>query len=157
IRAVGLIGGGEDPRVHAASLGTPAKAVEFLRGEERRRIREMRQIVITSTNNVPIRGEHGVEGGPHRYSAEPGEGGVVVSQQTRQGQVGIARPVLDADGKELVDAHGHRIITDEEDEVEGIVLLRKGQQSLPALQALEEKIKDLNENPGKLLPGVRIE
>lgn len=157
IRAVGLIGGGEDPMVHAASLSSPAKAVEYLRAEERRRIREIRQIVITSTNNVPIRVEHVVEGGPHRYDEELGREGVIVGHQTRQGQVGIARPVVDALGREVLDEQGRRILVDEADEVLGIVLLRKGQESLPAIKALEAKVQELNDFPGKMLPGVRIE
>src|SRR5262249_3390441 len=44
---------------------------------------------------------------------------------------------------------------DEDDVVQGVALLRKGQESLPALRYLEAKINELNE-PGHLLPGVKI-
>src|SRR5439155_9244294 len=40
---------------------------------------------------------------------------------------------------------------------QGIVLLRKNEDSLPALRDVEAKVKELNESPGQLLPGVRIE
>ena len=36
------------------------------------------------------------------------------------------------------------------------MLLRKGEQSLPALKDVEELVKKLNETPGRLLPGVKI-
>ena len=45
---------------------------------------------------------------------------------------------------------------DEDDVVQGIVLLRKGQESLPALRDVLAKIDELNK-PGHLLPGVKIE
>ncbi|MBN9120022.1 MAG: efflux RND transporter permease subunit, partial [Planctomycetes bacterium] len=44
---------------------------------------------------------------------------------------------------------------DEDDVVQGIVLLRKGQESLPALRDVMAKIDELNRS-GKLPPGVRI-
>ena len=37
------------------------------------------------------------------------------------------------------------------------MLLRQHEQSLPALHDVKEKVKELNENPGQLLPGVKIE
>ena len=45
---------------------------------------------------------------------------------------------------------------DQEDVVQGIVLLRKGEESLPALADVKAKIKELNENPGALLPDVKL-
>src|SRR5581483_9321454 len=44
---------------------------------------------------------------------------------------------------------------DQDEVVEGIVLLRKGQESLPALRDVQARIEELN-RPGHLLPGVRI-
>jgi len=46
---------------------------------------------------------------------------------------------------------------DEPEKVQGIVLLRKGEYSLPALHDLEHKIKKLNESSARMLPGMKIE
>ncbi len=157
VRGIGLIGGGEDPMVYAMSLPSPRKAAEYLRTEERRRIREIRQIVITATNNAPIRVEHVVQGGHRRLDDDLGKEGVVIGYQTRQGKMSLSRPRLDAAGGELIDESGQRLIENEDDTVQGIILMRKGQQSLPTLQGVEEKIAELNDTPGRLLPGVKIE
>ncbi len=45
---------------------------------------------------------------------------------------------------------------DSEDVVEGIVLLRKGEKSLPALADVKAKVEQLN-RPGELLPGVKLD
>ena len=75
----------------------------------------------------------------------------------RLGQVGVCRPKLDAKGREVKDAQGNVEWLDEDDKVQSIVLLRQHEQSLPALHDIKEKVKELNENPGQLLPGVKIE
>ena len=157
IRGIGLIGGGEDPMAYAATHFTdPIEAAAYLRSEERRRIGEIRQIVITATNNVPIRVEHVVEGGPSHAEAELGKKGVVVGHHTRQGKISFAHPQLDVDGKEVL-TNGQRTVIDEDEKVQGIILLRKGEKSLPTLEAARERIRELNETPGWLLPGVQIE
>src|SRR5262249_23163668 len=46
---------------------------------------------------------------------------------------------------------------DEDEIVQGLVLLRKGAESLPALQRVKAKIDELNNVPGALPPGVKIE
>jgi heavy metal efflux system protein len=43
----------------------------------------------------------------------------------------------------------------EDDKVQCIVLMRKGEQSMPTINAVKAKIKELSE-PGRLLPGVEI-
>jgi len=45
---------------------------------------------------------------------------------------------------------------DDDERIQAIVLLRKGEESLPALRDLKAKIEELNQ-PGHLLPGVQIE
>ncbi|HEX4130303.1 MAG TPA: efflux RND transporter permease subunit [Pirellulales bacterium] len=157
VRGIGLIGGGEDPMQKAMAMKTPAEAAAHLRSEELRRIYEIRRIVIASTNNVPIRVEHVVDGGPVRPGELLGERGVVVGNQTRQGQLGISRCKLDEEGEELRDQQGRRIWYNEDDQVQGIILLYKGQQSIPALIDVKAKIDELNNSPGRLLPGVQIE
>src|SRR5262249_2993902 len=42
------------------------------------------------------------------------------------------------------------------DLVQAIIVLRKGKESLPALEDVKAKIRELNTTPGRLLPGVRL-
>ena len=157
VRGIGLIGGGEDPMSEANSKPTAAQGSAYLRSEELRRIKEIRQIVIASTNNVPIRVGHVVEGGLLRNDDELGKHGVVIGHPTRQGKMGITRPVQDDKEHDVLDDKGNRIVTNDDDCVQGIVLMRKGEQSLPTLTAVRAKIKEFNESQGRLLPGVQIE
>src|SRR5207302_285524 len=60
--------------------------------------------------------------------------GVVVGHQTRQGKVSVVRPRKDAHGRELTGPDGRRLLDDSDENVIGIVLLRKGQESIPALK-----------------------
>ena len=155
VRSLGLIGGGIDPMLHAVTLKDPVEAARYLRSEEAHRCAEIRQTVVSSVNNVPVRIDQLVDGGPllnadgsprvddSRMSVR----GVLVSHLTRQGRVGISRSTRAEDGTVTW--------TDEDDVIQGIVLLRKGQESLPALKAVLAKIDKLNE-PGVLPPGMRI-
>ena len=87
-RSIGLFGGGLDPVNKVLGLKSPSAAAAILRAEERRRIQEIRSLVITSVNNQPIRVEDVVEGGRLLPGQLPGEQGVVVSNLTRLGRVG---------------------------------------------------------------------
>jgi cobalt-zinc-cadmium resistance protein CzcA len=148
------------------------KAAAYLRDEEARRIREIRQIVVATANNVPILVDQLVEGGPKlrtRLAANPrngnGEGGtsyeedlgsqgVVVGHQPRLGKDSLSRPKHADEGAEVhADSKGW---IDEDEKVRCVVLLRKGEDSLPALRDVEAKVEELN-RPGRLLPGVQIE
>src|SRR5262249_49169343 len=142
VRNLGVIGGGKDPMEVAFGMKTPEEAAAYLRAEDEARVQEIRQIVITSINNVPVRVDDVVEGGPigtGRASTYAGQGrsrqGVVVGHQTRLGQVMVNRPVHGHYGKQW--AH-------EDEVVQGIVLLRKNQDSLPALVDVKKKVKELN-------------
>src|SRR5262249_3531717 len=93
VRNLGVIGGGKDPMEIACGMKTPAEAAAYLRAEDEARLQEIRQIVIASVNNVPIRVDDVVEGGPigtGLASTYAGQGrsreGVVVGHQTRLGQ-----------------------------------------------------------------------
>ena len=66
-------------------------------------------------------------------------------------------PLRDAQGREVLDAQGQRVWHDDDDVVRASCLLRKGDQSLPALDDIHALVKQLNETPGRLLPGVKIE
>ncbi|MDB5307972.1 MAG: putative silver efflux pump [Gemmataceae bacterium] len=150
-RSVGLLGGGLDPVNQILGMTDPAAAVRTLRAEEARRLREVRQLVITSTNNVPVLLEDIVEGGRLRPGQDPNRaGGVVVGYQTRLGRSGLTIPADGPDGRVLA--------RDEDDKVECVVLMRKNEETLPALKAVKEKVKTLNDpTNGRLPPGVEIE
>ncbi len=134
-------------------IATAAAAI--LRREEQRRIREIRELVIASNNNQPILVEDVVEGGRLLPGEAVGERGVVVSNLTRLGQVGVTRPLhllghgyslpyFAAAENQVTDSQGNVIALDEPDRVQSIVLLRKGEESLPALKDVKTKVRELN-------------
>ena len=146
-------------------------AASVLRAEEQRRLREIRSLVIASVNNQAVCIEDIVEGGRLPPGQTVSDRGVVVSTQPRLGVVGVTRPLhhnkpghglalaydLYADNQVKDDA-GNVIATDEPDKVQCIVLLRKNEDSLPALRDVEAKVRELNDpQSGRLLPGVRID
>src|SRR6185437_3321522 len=153
VRGLGLIGRGRDPMQRVLSVNDPSEAAEYLRAEELRRIQQIRQIVISTTNNVPVRVGDVVE----RPDEIGGDEGVVVGNHTRLGKVSLSQPLADRDGNVVLDEKGERIWIDEEEAIQGLVLLRKGAESLPALTLVKAKIEELNNTPGRLPPGVRIE
>jgi heavy metal efflux system protein len=137
------------------------RASAKLREEEGDRIREIRSIVLTSINNRDILLEDVVEGGRLAAGERAGDRGVVVGNQTRLGRVSQAKPqvVRTAAGTyRVVDPQGKLVWRDEQDKVQCIVLLRKNEDSLPALKDVEAKVAELNDPAsGKMLPGVTIE
>jgi Cu/Ag efflux pump CusA len=133
VRGVGLIGGGLDPMQPALAARDAEAAAAHLRAEEQRRLRELRQIVITTVHQVPVRIEDVVEGGPLR----PGE---VSVQGVR---IGTREPA----GQRSASA----------DRVEGRVLRRHGEEASVVRELVRERIDELNATAGRLLPGVRIE
>jgi cobalt-zinc-cadmium resistance protein CzcA len=161
VRSVGLLGGGEDPVLKVLGTGDPAEAARKLRAEEQRRIQQIRQLVVASVNNASMRIDHLVEGGPLSTGEALGQRGVIVGKQTRLGQVGLSKRPEDASGvtiHRVVNGAGNLQWRDEDDKVQCIVLLRKGEDSLPALRDVEKRVAELNDpESGKLLPGVKIE
>ncbi len=153
VRSLGLLGLGHDPQQEVMGLSDPLKARDRLRAEEGQRLHEVRKIVLSATNNVPVRVEHVVEGGLRGGPEE----GVVVSHQTRLGKVSLSRPVRDEHGEEVRDKDGNLVWQDDDEKVQGLVMLRKNEQSRPALKDVKTKVKELNESAGRLLPGVQIE
>ena len=155
VRSVGLFGGGMDPVNKVLGLKEPFAAASLLRAEEQRRIGDIRGLVIASVNNQPVRVEDVVEGGrvsPGRRSDK----GVVVSNQTRLGRIGYWKADSERpSGSDLSLADvGH----DEDDKVQCIVLLRKNEETLPALKDVKAKVEELNDpRSGRMLPGVEIE
>ena len=106
VRCLGLIGGGRDPIETAVGMKDPLAARDYLRAEEERRMREIRQIVLAATNNVPVRVDDVVEGGPLRPGDAATRQGVVVGHQTRLGRVIRSYPRKDDSGREVLDADG---------------------------------------------------
>lgn len=155
VRGLGLFGDGADPVVQTLTMKDPIEAQKMLRAQEQQRLHEIRQVVLAATNNVPIRVGDVVEGGKIAPDEESLQG-VVVSNQTRMGKVSVSKPKFDAAQKPILNADGSRDWEDHDEAVQGVVLLRKGEQSLPALADVEAKVEELNTN-GKLLPGVKIE
>ncbi len=98
-----------------------------------------------------------VEGGPLPPGEIRSQQGVVVSNQTRLGKVSLSRPLKDGSGDVKLDEHGERLWIDDDETIQGLALLRKGADSLPALKLLKEQIDELNTIPGRLPPGVKIE
>jgi cobalt-zinc-cadmium resistance protein CzcA len=146
VRGVGVLGGGKDPMEKIFAMPGAEKAGALLRAEDQKRVDEIRNIVITSINNVPIRIDDIVKGGPGigRQHSEPE--GVVVGYQTRLGRVSLDR-ALDPAGQEW-ERH--------DEKVQAIILMRKNEQSLPTLKGVKEKFAELSK-PGKLPPGVELE
>ncbi|HLJ91600.1 MAG TPA: efflux RND transporter permease subunit [Gemmataceae bacterium] len=156
VRSVGLFGGGVDPVNKVLGLQDPAAAASILRAEEQRRIGDIRRLVITSVNNQPVRVEDVVEGGRLSPGQVPANQGVIVSHQTRLGRIGYWKADQErSPGSALTLADvGH----DDDDNVQCIVLLRKNEETLPALKDVKAKVKELNDpTSGRMLPGVKIE
>ena len=157
VRGIGLIGRGRDPVQRILGLKDPQSAVKYLRMEDDRRLSEIRKITLKATNNLPIRVGDIVEGGPLKPGQSPTDaGGVVVNYMTRLGKVALSHPVMDENGEPVHDENGDRKWKDEDEIIQGLVLLRKGAESLPALQKIKAKIEELNTRPGGLPPGVKI-
>lgn len=167
VRGLGLLGNGSDPVNLVRSIEDPIQARDILRAEERRRLHEIRQIVLAATNNVPIRVGDVVYGGRRNEQQiggtelEPSDAsGVIVGNQTRLGRVSVSLPMDDQSPKSAAEPREYddeRQWEDRTDVVQGVVLLRKGEQSLPALADVEQKVEELNHVPGKLLPGTKVE
>ena len=146
IRCRGLFGSGEDPMVQAMAMKTPQEAAAYLRAQEQERLDQIRDIVIVAVNNVPIRVTDIVEGGTRPYRGARCPQGVIVSNQTRLGRVSMDK-AMDKDGLAW---------RRNDEKVQGIVLMRKNEMSLPAIESVKKKVDELNQ-PGRLLPGVVLE
>jgi cobalt-zinc-cadmium resistance protein CzcA len=161
VRSVGLYGGGLDPVEQVLGMKDPVQASQVLRQEEQRRVHEIRQIVIASVNNRPVTIDHVVEGGPLSPGDPIGEKGVVVGHQTRLGRVSLSKPaeMQDVTGVHTASAEDKKgVWRDEDDKIQCIVLLRAGDQTIPAVKAVKKKVAELNDpESGRMLPGVEIE
>ncbi|WP_397568315.1 efflux RND transporter permease subunit [Schlesneria sp. T3-172] len=164
VMSMGLLGQGQDPHQRVLEQPDPTVAARVLAAEAARRCLELRQVVVKAVNNVPVRIDQLVDGGPLLNSDGTSRvddrmlasRGVVVSHVTRLGQASISYPKVHPDGSRVVNQDGTLAWQDEDDVIQGIVLLTKGEESLPALKRVFARIDTLHES-GKLLPGVRID
>ncbi|MGA2258630.1 MAG: efflux RND transporter permease subunit, partial [Thermoguttaceae bacterium] len=142
-------------RIQSIQRRAALRAAKVLREEEYHRIQDIRSLVIASVNNQPVRVEDVVEGG--RVPPDQiGKQGVVVSNLTRLGRIGYWKADRErAPGSDLSLADvGH----DESDVVQCIVLMRKGEDTLPAVKAVKKKVEEVNDpSSGRRLPGVQLE
>ncbi len=158
VRGLGLLGNGADPAARVLALEDPEEACDILRSEERQRLHEIRQIVLAATNNVPIRvGDVVYSDSTDSVASEEEHEGVIVGYEPRLGRVSVSLPIEDENHKASSADAADRRWEDRNDVVQGVVLLRKGEQSLPALADVEKKIDELNSGSGKLLPGVKVD
>jgi len=85
-------------------------------------INEIRNIIVTTNNDIPVLVKDVAD--------------VQISNVPRLGRVGRADPVTDG--------AGHRTVTDQDDVVEAIVIMRKGENPTQVVQAVKKKIDKLN-------------
>jgi cobalt-zinc-cadmium resistance protein CzcA len=163
VRALGLIGQGQDPMQQVMTLPSPYKAERLMRQQERQRVKEIREVVVVSVNNVPVHVGNLVRGAndsldsvPVKTTGPVGAEGVLVNYQPRLGKVAVCHPKRDEAGQEVRDKDGNLVWVDEEDKVQGVVLMRKNEPTLLALQGAKNKVKELNETAGRLLPGTEL-
>ncbi|HEV3343804.1 MAG TPA: efflux RND transporter permease subunit, partial [Pirellulales bacterium] len=156
VRSMAVFGGALDPVNRVLGMKSPEQSAAILRAEELRRVQEIRSVVIATINSQPIRIDDIVEGGRVGPDELPGERGVVVSNLTRLGRIGYynADRERPSGSTQALRDVGH----DEDDKVQCIVLMRKGEDTTPCLKDVNAKFKEIN-NPsfGRLLPGTQLE
>lgn len=86
-------------------------------------INEIRNIIVTNTNDIPVLVKDVAE--------------VKLSNLPRLGHVGRA--------DHIVDSAGHTTIEDQDDVVEAIIIMRKGENPTQVVQAVKKKIDKLND------------
>ncbi len=153
VRGIGLFGRGLDP-LQLVMIDRNARVANAgIRRAEQSRVEEIREIVVASVNNVPVRVRDLVVARTPSGYAE----GVVVGALPRLGKVSVSRPLKDAEGKDVRDENDNVVFVDQEDTIQGIVLMRKNEHTLPSLEKVKDKIKELNTTKGAMLPGVEMQ
>jgi Cu/Ag efflux pump CusA len=149
VREVELFGGPMDPVPAACYSRDAPAAAAVLRSAEARRVRELRDVVVATVNSQPVHVGDLVEGGRLAEGDVPGRRGVVVRRAPRRDQVCLSRRQVDGDGRVSW--------TDEDDRVQGALLLRAVVDARAGLDQVLAQVRKLNDTPHRLLPGVRIE
>ena len=159
VRGLGLIGDGVDPVQHGhADDRRRSRPATICGRRSSGGCKEIREIVLATTNNVPIRvGRRG------RWRARRTRRSirrcVASSSALRRGRA--RRPSAFRGSMQTArrcsTRRDERVWDNTDDAVQAIVLLRKGEQSLPAVRDVKVKFAELNDTPGRLLPGVKLE
>jgi heavy metal efflux system protein len=158
VRVIGVFGQGRDPQQEVRGMTDPVEAAAMLRDEEYKRLKEIGEVVVVAVNNVPVRVKDLVGNGVgDAYSISTGSPGIFLGSMPRFGKVSISRPQYDDQGRLIVDSKGQKLWNDEEEKIQGTVLMRKNESTLPSLMKVKGKLDELNNTPGALLPGVKLE
>ena len=122
VRSVGLFGGGADPVTKVLGMKSPVAAAAMLRAEERRRVRDLRSLVIASVNNQPVPSRTWSKAGGRRPERRPKKESSSATRPDSDESV-IGKPTRnESRARRLASRRwGH----DEPDVVECIVLLHK--------------------------------
>ncbi len=156
VRSIGLFAGAVDPVNKVLGMKDPLEAAKVLRTEEKRRIQEIRALVVATINNVPVRVEDVVEGGRLLPGQMPGDQGVVVSHRTRLGRHGYYSTDEERESESPLSLAD--VGLDDDDNVRCTVLMRKGEDTTPCLKDVKAKVAQINDpNYGRLLPGTKLE
>jgi len=131
VRAIGLIGGGIDPLDPGKVSGSFSIEAD--------KLAEIGDVVIANNAGVPI------------FVRQVAH--AVVDHKPRLGKVG--RTLKDKDGEFLLNEKGENYLLDEDDVVEGIVLMRKYEKSLDTANAVAKKMEAIQKS-GLLPPGVTL-
>jgi Cu/Ag efflux pump CusA len=129
----------EDPLEKALALPTPQAAAAFLRKERDKTVRELRELVLVSVNDVPVRLEDIVQGGP--LARDEASRGVVESFHPPRSRVQVSS------------RHDAWKI---EERVLGLVYVPSGVDPVDTWQ-IREMVKKLQVKNDRLLPGVVLE
>jgi cobalt-zinc-cadmium resistance protein CzcA len=122
VRAIGILGGGVDPL-------DPAK-VDQSATIESEKLDDIRDVVIATNKGVPI------------YVRQVAD--VVIDHRPRLGKVG--RTLKEIDGEPILDESGRAVMQDEDDVIEGIVLMRKYEKSLRTSEKVAEKMDEIQKS-----------
>jgi cobalt-zinc-cadmium resistance protein CzcA len=122
VRAIALIGKGIDPL-------DPSRAADAA-SIEADKLDEIGQVLIATNAGVPI------------FVRQVAH--VVIDHKPRLGKVG--RTLKERDGTPVLNEKGEHLMIDEDDVIEGIVLMRKYEKSLPTSNAVADKMEKIQKS-----------
>ena len=106
---------------------------------------------------MPVRVDDVVEGGPLRSGEDRGERGVVVGHQTRLGRVSLSRPRRTSRATRSSTRTASGSGTTRTTWSRASCCCARARSRCRPCEDVEAKVEELNETPGRLLPGVQIE
>ncbi len=135
VRSIGVIGGGKDPMETAIGMKTPREAAAYLRAEEEQRLREIRSIVIVANDYHPVRIDDIVAGRPASLTGEP------IAQGRRRQPPDAPGPAQPGPGPRCDE---QRLASARIEKVQGIILMRKGENRCRPSTPSRNKVEELN-------------